>query len=343
MSTSHSRLFPRKRCIVVALALLAGAACLALAQTTGSPGATDQKPVRTEAKVRAPKPERVSFETDDKTPVTIVGSYTAPPESTRGARAPMAILLHMYQENRKSFDPLVPVLHEAGFAVLAIDLRGHGESVTPASLKLAARVEDRDPRLFREMTKDVEAAYRWLSRRNEVDASRFVLVGASIGASVSLEYAARDKSVDGVVLMSPGLDYMDLDSRASARKYGARAALLLAADEERGAADDLARLIPEAKVKAVGARAAGEHSMALHGTRMFGKVPAVEKTIADFLVQAAGAPTQEPVVASMIGEVYYEPGSNQADQLSPDNRRTFSSAAEAQARGYRASKRPAKK
>lgn len=304
-----------------------------LAPGQGRPHATPAK--------RSPaiKAQRVSFETDEKTPVTIVGSYVAPPEDAASRRAPMVILLHMYDADRSSFDPLMPALHEAGFAVLAIDLRGHGESVEPASLKLAARVEDRDPRLFRDMTKDVEAAYRWLARRSDTDPARFVLVGASVGASVALDYAARDKSVDGVALMTPGLDYLGVDARASARKYGRRPALMLAADEERADADDLAKLLPEAKVRTVGPRAAGDHSMALHGTRMLGKVDGVEKPIADFLMQAAGPAAKEPVVASMIGEVYYEPGTSQADRLSPDNLRTFSSAAEAESRGYRPSKR----
>lgn len=290
-----------------------------------------------------PKPQRVSFETDEKTPVTIVGSYTAPPENASSRRAPMAILLHMYDADRSSFDPLLPALHEAGFAVLAIDLRGHGESVEPVSLKLAGRVEDRDPRLFRDMTKDVEAAYRWLARRSDTDPARFVLAGASVGASVALEYAGRDKSVDGVVLMTPGLDYLGIGSRASARKYGRRPALMLAADEERADADELAKLLPEAKVKTVGPRAAGDPSTALHGTRMLGKIDGVDKTIADFLVAAAGPAADAPVVASMIGEVYYEPGTSQADRLSPDNLRTFTSAAEAESRGYRPSKRASRK
>jgi len=40
--------------------------------------------------------------------------------------------------------PLVPYLHAAGFAVLAIDLRGHGESEGPSELGLAKKVESRD-------------------------------------------------------------------------------------------------------------------------------------------------------------------------------------------------------
>lgn len=313
------------------------------AQSTAGPVSRDRKPARAEPKKLVPKAEEVRFETDDKLPITLVASYTAPAAKTGSRRAPMAILLHMYDEDRSSFDPLVPALHATGFAVLAVDLRGHGESVEPASLKLADRADDRDARLFRDMGKDVEAAYRWMARRSDVDPGRFVLVGASVGGSVALEYAARDKSVDGVVILTPGMDYMGLDSRAAARKYGSRPILMLAAKEELGDADDLARTLSAAKIQIVGPRVAGEHSMALHGTRMLGKAAGVERVIADFLVEAAGPASEEPMVASMIGEVFYEPGTSQADRLSPDNLRTFSSAAEAQARGYRPSKRAGKR
>jgi len=285
------------------------------------------------------KSERVMFETGDKVPVTIVATYTPPLTDERHRRAPATILLHMYGEQRTAFDPLVPHLHKAGFAVLAIDLRGHGESVQPASLKLKQKADERDPRLFRDMVHDVEAAQRWLRRRDEVDPARTVIVGASVGASIALEYAARDRSVDGLVLLTPGLKYLDLDSKAAARKVRARPVLMLAAVEERQDAEELAREIPGAKVTTIGPRSPGDHSMALHGTRMLEKAAGVEKMIVDFLVEAAGPPSDKTVVASMIGEVYYEPGTRQADRLSPDNLRTFSSAAEAEARGYRPPKR----
>jgi len=283
--------------------------------------------------------QRVTFTTDEKAPITIAGTFTPARTDDRNSRAPMAVLLHMYGEDRSSFTPLVPALHRAGFAVLAVDLRGHGESVEPASLKLRQKVEDRDPRLFREMDRDVEAAYHWLIRRPDVAPARFVLVGASVGASVALDYAARDKSVDGLVLMTPGLEYRGLNSKASARKLVSRPVLMLTAEHERGAADELAAEITGAKVQIVGQKPAGGDSMALHGTRMLGQVAGVEDMIAEFLTAAAGRPSDAPVVASVIGEVYYEPGSRRAERLSPDNLRRFSSAAEAEARGYRPPKR----
>ena len=64
----------------------------------------------------------VSFETGDG--FVLKGDLS----SAADADAPVAILLHMYRSNRSAWAPLVPDLAAAGFTVLAIDQRAHGES-----------------------------------------------------------------------------------------------------------------------------------------------------------------------------------------------------------------------
>lgn len=270
----------------------------------------------------------VTFPTQDN--LLITGAYTPPPWP---GKAPMAILLHMYGSDRHAFDPLVPVLHGAGFAVLAIDLRGHGESVGPAALRLARRVAERDKKLFAEMDRDVEAAYAWLAAQPEADPARFVLVGASVGCSVALEYAARDRSVDAMVCLTPGTGYLGLDAIAAARKYGRRPVLLIASEQEQAACDELKGLLPGATVHVVGS--AGSDPTSLHGTRMFGRVVGIEAAIAAFLKTTAGEPAANPVKASIQGEVYHAADAGSARQINPRNLRWFSSAEEAQARGLR--------
>jgi alpha-beta hydrolase superfamily lysophospholipase len=209
----------------------------------------------------------VRFPTQDN--LLIVGAYTPPP-NRKGERAPMVILLHMYASDHTAFDRLVPHLHAAGFAVLAIDLRGHGESVGPPEMGLAERVADRDRKLFAAMDRDVAGAYGWLVKQPEVDAARFVLVGASVGCSVALKYAARDRSVDGVVCLTPGTGYMGIDSLSDARKYGRRSVLLLASEEERTACDELGRLLAGAVVQ-IGPSVGQQDRMAHHGTGCSGR------------------------------------------------------------------------
>ena len=280
----------------------------------------------------AAKGQDVVFTTEDN--LVIAGSYYPP--GRKNEPAPVVILLHMYKTDRSDFGPLLPTLHKAGFAVLAIDLRGHGQSAGPPAMKLAERIAQRDKELFSQMHRDVAAAYLWLRGQPNVDPARFALVGASVGGSIALDYAGRDKSVDAVACLTPGTAYLELDAVGAVRKYGNRPLLLLACEAERSAADQLYQANTDATVKIVHGSSAlpdSSDSMALHGARMFGKVSGVESDIVSFLVKAVGPASKDRVVASIKGKVYYDPA--QTRNLSPQNLRWFSSPAEAEARGFR--------
>ncbi len=250
-----------------------------------------------------------------------------PPPAGRG-NAPMAILLHMYRSDRKSWEPLVTPLHDAGFAVLAIDLRGHGESATTETRD---RVLNRDTKLFRDMQEDVRGAYDWLAQQPGVDRARFALVGASVGCSIALQYAAKDRSVDAIVCLSPGLDYMGLDSAGDLAQVTGRRILMVATDDERDAPYTLKKISETVEVKI-------HNGDKAHGTSMFGVVPNLEKEIAEFLRTGVGEPTTTTVCGSIERNIYHVPGSEWAAQISSTNLRYYSSSQEAEARGLRAAK-----
>jgi pimeloyl-ACP methyl ester carboxylesterase len=275
---------------------------------------------------RALEPQTVTFETDDG--VSIVADFYP---STGRALSPVAILLPMYRHDRSSWTPLIPHLHDAGFAVLAIDPRGHGDSVKPKEMDLARRVRERDPTLFRAMYRDVFAGYHFLSQQPNCDLARVALVGASVGCSVAIDYASRDRSVDVVVCLSPGENYLGLDSRAHMKKFaesGPRAILLLAAPQERKACDTLAGINPHTTVRIVG-------QDKVHGTGMFGAVKGIEEDITRFLVEHVGQATEHPVVGAIDGDECFNPGSREAMEIDEPHRRYYSSAEEAAERGLK--------
>ena len=270
-------------------------------------------------------PQEVRFTTEDG--VEIVGSF-AP--ATAG-EAPVVVLLHMYRTDRHSWRPLMDALQAKGVAALAIDMRGHGDSVKPASMNLPRRVKERDEELFRSMYRDVFAAYTWLTTQPNLDLSRVGLVGASVRCSVALDYAARDRSVDVVVAMTPGEDYLGVDSRQHIRQIasqGQRAILLLATEDERKACDALGKINKRATVRIVGPGR-------VHGTRMFGRIDGIENQITEFLIEHLGQPDGPPVVASVDGEEYFDRSSMMDIRLERSKRRLFSSKVEAEARGLK--------
>ncbi len=256
--------------------------------------------------------------------VQISGDYYPP----KGDNAPAVILLHMFLSERSAWTPLIPELHEAGFAVLAIDMRGHGKSVRPTRMNLQARALKRDKGLFNAMYRDVSGAYSYLSHQKEVDLSRLAVVGASVGCSVAMDYARRDKTVDVVICMTPGESYLGVDSVKHVQAMKGQPLLLLSTETERAAADKLASLYPDATVRIVGSSDANAH-----GTHMFGVIDGIEERIVQFIGKHVGDGGGTKVVGVMGKAYYYQPGSDMHTSMHEATVRWFSSEREATLRG----------
>ena len=87
--------------------------------------------------------------------------------------------------------PLMRPLHNAGFVVLAVSLRGCGES-GPAAVTFGLNE-----------AQDVQAAVEMLRRRPFVDGNHIGLIGIGTGATACLLAADRDASLHALVLDHP--------------------------------------------------------------------------------------------------------------------------------------------
>src|SRR5687768_1995494 len=139
---------------------------------------------------------RISLFTEDG--VTIIGSFRDVPDK-KGC----ALLLHAMPANKESWAELQEKLTALGYASLAIDFRGHGESMTSASGGALVYQEFNDGQHQRKIL-DVKASVLWLKARG-CDVSRLALVGASIGANLAIRYASENPGLPAVVALSPGL------------------------------------------------------------------------------------------------------------------------------------------
>ena len=112
----------------------------------------------------------------------------------------------MMPEVRRSWIPLSTELNKVGVATLAIDLRGHGESVEiqkvgGAKLKLDyEKFSDAEHQASR---LDVDAAMNFLKSKGFLE-ENIVLAGASIGANLTLDAMYRYHKISRGVLLSPG-------------------------------------------------------------------------------------------------------------------------------------------
>jgi pimeloyl-ACP methyl ester carboxylesterase len=171
--------------------------------------------------------------------------------------APSLLLMHMLGGRRSAWQALVPALTDAGYNVLTIDLRGHGDTGGAQDWQAAER--------------DVYTWLDWLSEQPSVLPDAFALVGGSIGSNLALIGCAYDLRCVTAVALSPGLDYRGvavdqdvLDAMAE------RSLLLVAAQGDQYSADS---------VKILAGWSNGELGLQLypgsaHGTNLVGTADA---------------------------------------------------------------------
>lgn len=110
-----------------------------------------------------------------------------------GERQPVVIFCHEFGADRRSAGLYTSGLLQAGFAVLAFDFRGHGDS---------KNTDDYVPRQWatdRELT-DLEAAVAYARSREDLDGSQVALLGVSRGGVVATVFAGQDASIRALVV-----------------------------------------------------------------------------------------------------------------------------------------------
>jgi alpha-beta hydrolase superfamily lysophospholipase len=219
------------------------------------------------------EPEKISFVTDDG--VNIKGLFLRPAGDAVG----VAVLLHMMPATKESWLPLMSRLAALGVASLAIDLRGHGESVEGPDGRLDYKLfEEKD---HRAKIHDVEAAARWLAEAGVSGGERPVVVGASIGANLAIAFAADHPKVPGAAALSPGLDYRGVTTPDKVGRFRPQQGLFLAASEEDELSfrtdRELAMLKPDSALK--------EYRGAGHGTGLWIRRPELLDELASWIAE----------------------------------------------------------
>lgn len=216
--------------------------------------------------------ERAVFQTKDH--VVVVGDFLNAPDAKRAV-----LLLHMMPADRKSWINLQEALRDRGISSLAIDLRGHGESVVQDGRRLDYHAfTDAEHQAKME---DVRAAMFWLRSRG-FDAPHIALVGASIGANLALNMAAENSAIPAVALLSPGENFRGLTTYDAAGRLRPEQSLWAAAsqgdDQENfDAAQEIIRRAPSKEKLFQPFTSAG------HGTNMFGSHPKLTEELAQWL------------------------------------------------------------
>jgi pimeloyl-ACP methyl ester carboxylesterase len=218
-------------------------------------------------------PERLSYKTVDD--VQIVADWVTSP-TTAGA----VILLHAFPLARQSWAAFQRALALRGLASLAIDLRGHGESVRGPDGRTLDYKKFTDGEHLSSI-EDVRGAFAWLRARG-IEPERIAVVGASIGANLALRFLAEEPMVPAAALLSPGENYHGVTTLDIAEEVLPHQSVWMAAssvdDEESVRA--MAALTPLFTLDRL---AVEKLEGAGHGTKMLESKPALMDSLADWL------------------------------------------------------------
>jgi len=136
------------------------------------------------AKIMASGNQKVNFITEDN--VNLVGWYQLP--VIKPLKIPLVLLIHQGGSSKKEWTthPIWNALLKQGFAVLAFDLRQHGESDVD---------KDNIMDLFnnpRRAPLDLLSVLKFVKAEPRIDKTRIGILGASVGANLAVMAASSE-------------------------------------------------------------------------------------------------------------------------------------------------------
>ena len=148
------------------------------------------------------------------------------------------VLLPGTGQHKEDWRAFARALAKAGYGYAALDVRGHGESRTTPSGELitykklrAQNVMKGGANDYEDMTRDVEALVGSLVGQGVVEES-IGMMGAEVGGSVAVKYAAVHPQVPFVIMLSPGLAWQEIPLVNAVRHFKGRATPILMVHSE---------------------------------------------------------------------------------------------------------------
>jgi pimeloyl-ACP methyl ester carboxylesterase len=169
----------------------------------------------------APSSSGVDVQIEASDGKTLHGSYFAASDG----EGPAVLLLHQLYSNRSSWTPLMQPLLDAGFKVLAVDLRGYGKTKGKIDWKAAQQ--------------DTLEWAGWLKGQPGVQS--VALVGSSMGSNLALNGCAAVEGCKSAVAISPSLNYFNVTTDDALQ--AGFPALIIYADRDRYPAADMPKML----------------------------------------------------------------------------------------------------
>lgn len=211
-----------------------------------------------------PESREVVFPADDGYMLSGTLSIPNPGSPVKG---PAIVLVHQNSADRHEFDAFVSTLLNDGYAVLAYDSRGFGQSVHANG---TASLND--------WPKDVAGAVSYVGSIAEVDPNAVGVIGASVGANAAFVASGSNPLVKVAVALSPTNPGAKSPLMgAGIKNFSAHNILVASDDKEKATSDAVYAVTKEVRERKVYAGAG-------HGVELLKSVDAVND-ILNFLAR----------------------------------------------------------
>lgn len=166
---------------------------------------------------------------------TQVGTLRKP----KGDNPPAILLLHMLNGRRADWEYFADRARDKGYMTLAYDLRGHGDSV-------ARNDQTRTHHGFKgkdwaSAVLDIGLAKQRLLEQG-ADPDNLFIVGASIGANLAVLYATGDSDIQAVILLSPAIEYRNVNIERPIKENRRLPVLLMTAEGDSYSAESARKM-----------------------------------------------------------------------------------------------------
>lgn len=138
------------------------------------------------------------------------------------------LLSHMMPAVKESWNEFAAEMRNFGYESLAIDLRGHGES--EGGLNDYQNFSDAE---HQASINDLEAGWEFLKSQGATP-GKTTLIGASIGANLSLQFLVMHPEFKKGVLLSPGLNYHGIAAEPLIKELKNGQSIVLATSKDDG-------------------------------------------------------------------------------------------------------------
>lgn len=213
------------------------------------------------------------------------------------------VLLHGTGGRKEDWYYLARALAGWGYGYLAVDFRGHGESRVAPDGQAASWHKFRVTKTeneFANMSRDVDAAVAYLGAQGIFE-EQIGIIGADVGSSIGLKFAATHPKIPLTVLLSPGLHYKEVLTVNAMRAYRARPILMIYSEADKYSSRETPLLYGFAKLST------GEANVTLltvaqeHGVKMLRRHRELIPKIIDWLGNPVKASAVDGSTAAVAG------------------------------------------